>query len=90
MQNREQNAHKHRQHEAQRNRVVHQFRHQQTAQQRAEKSEAHGDGQGKLFQREQDAASAIAGNAAGHDDAVGHQTHRNCRVDVRQRRRQGH
>ena len=90
MQNREQNAHKHRQHEAQRNRVVHQFRHQQTAQQRAEKSEAHGDGQGKFFQREQDAASAIAGNAAGHDDAVGHQPHRNCRIDVRQRRRQGH
>ena len=85
----EQHAHRHREHKAEADIVVHELGHQQAAEQRAEEPEAHGDGQRELFQRLADSVHPIVDDAAGEDDHIGQRPRSDGRVYVGQRGRQG-
>ena len=85
----EQHAHHHGQNKTQSNIVIHQLRYQQSAEQRAEEPEAHGNGQGELFQRFSHALHAVARDAAGEDRQVGEGPQGNGGVDIGQGRGQG-
>ena len=67
----EQDAHQHRQHVAQLHIVVDQLRHQQSAEQGAEKTEAHGNGQGEFLQGPAHALEAVARDTAGQNYQIG-------------------
>ena len=67
----EQNAHQHRQYVTQLHIVIDQLRYQQAAEQRAEQTEAHGNGQRELLQGLAHALQTVARDPAGEDHKIG-------------------
>ena len=82
MQDGEEHAHDDGQHEGEREIGIDELGDEQPRQKRAEETEAHGDGQGKLFQRPPHAAESVGKDAAREDDEIGKTPHHDRAVDV--------
>ena len=87
MQQCEQHADHNRQDKAEIDVVINQLGDQQSAEQRAEQTEAHRNQQRNLLECAADSPDAVSGNCTGEDDAVGEHAQHDRRVDIGERRR---
>ena len=79
---REQHADNDGQDKGERDIVVHELRHEHAAQQRAEQTEAHRNGQGEFLEREQQPASLVCSNTADEDKGIAEAPQGDRAVDV--------
>ena len=79
---REQDAHDDGQHKGERDIIVDELGHEHPAQQRAEETETHRNGQGELFERQQQPSALVCRDAADHDEEIAQAAQRDRTVDV--------